>query len=664
MNTKYSKPTLFIGSSTKGLDVSRAVELNLYDIVEVTIWSNGVFGLNEGYLDALAKARKRFDFAILVLTPDDFEQYPRDNVLFELGLFMGHLGRDRTFALCSDSEKMKLPTDLSGVVLAKYASNRSDNNLQAATNPACTLIRNKIIDLGAVKSNNLNFHDLNPNKIQDRKNLMNLIEILGAVDWERKRKNNSDAHEALQAVKTSFCFMGFGFSKFLKANQESGTISDISQLPETILWKKIEKLTIDNPKKSIRILMMDPFAYEIEKYSKILKKKFPKEDIEEDLHFSLLCLNEMQKTFGEYINVRFYPNQKSYKPSFRLFFANEQELFVSFYQWGTKGLDLPYIHLKKKEKSFYLPFEILFEYLWENGVEADIENMPLIINIKEIFSNGSILAKKIRQHIIFQLPQNLKSIPFEELKIAVVSVAGRDSTLATLKIAQSDAYDCILPILVGTPGKFIQFSKSKKNRYNLGEFSVRCETIKSIKNVLKNKSGSHLLNLLFVETDTHSWSNVFKIFSEKWNFDTSNLNMNKALSSYCIPCHFYIYYIRAKICQLIGVKHMIGGDRKQHDNIIKMNQLEIIIDLIDQCTQKIFGVSFYTPLIDVQNNIEIQKELDKYGIGSIHDVSCIFDGKGSVNIVDYMSDDIQKLKQKINDIILHALEKTFFELHS
>ncbi|MGH7453643.1 MAG: nucleotide-binding protein, partial [bacterium] len=117
------KPTLFIGSSSEGLEVARAIEYQLKDDGEVTIWNEGIFGLSLGTLESLVNAIERFDFAILVLTPDDLIvsrdisiQAPRDNVMFELGLFIGRLGRSRTFIVCDgDNKNMRLPSDLAGV---------------------------------------------------------------------------------------------------------------------------------------------------------------------------------------------------------------------------------------------------------------------------------------------------------------------------------------------------------------------------------------------------------------------------------------------------------------------------------------------------------------------------------------------------------------------
>ena len=153
--TAQITPSLFVGSSSEGVEAAEAIQVNLERDAEITLWSHGAFGPNEGYLESLVSALDRFDFAILVLTPDDLvssreivNQAPRDNVMFELGLFMGRLGRNRTFAVRSDAPTMRLPTDLAGVNLLSFQAERSDGNLIAALGPACTRIRQIIRDLG------------------------------------------------------------------------------------------------------------------------------------------------------------------------------------------------------------------------------------------------------------------------------------------------------------------------------------------------------------------------------------------------------------------------------------------------------------------------------------------------------------------------------------
>jgi predicted nucleotide-binding protein len=85
--------------------------------IECSVWSQGVFDLGEHVLDGLVRKAKTVDFAILVLSPDDHvesrnaeSQAPRDNVVFELGLFIGALGKDRTYMVHPDGVSLKLPS--------------------------------------------------------------------------------------------------------------------------------------------------------------------------------------------------------------------------------------------------------------------------------------------------------------------------------------------------------------------------------------------------------------------------------------------------------------------------------------------------------------------------------------------------------------------------
>lgn len=150
MTEMKRKPRVFIGSSAEGLPVAKALQVGLDHSAEVTIWSQGVFGLSRGTLEDLVRASQTFDYAVLALTPDDLlhkrttvGNSPRDNVIFELGLFMGALGRERTFIVYSRDAKPELPSDLAGVTAATYGQ-RLDGNLQAAVGAACTQIENAI----------------------------------------------------------------------------------------------------------------------------------------------------------------------------------------------------------------------------------------------------------------------------------------------------------------------------------------------------------------------------------------------------------------------------------------------------------------------------------------------------------------------------------------
>ncbi len=90
---------VFIGSSSEGLRVAHCISNHLKCVATTKVWDSDIFRLSHGTLETLVDELDRYDFAILVLTPDDdlesrnqVFQSPRDNVLFECGLFMGRLG--------------------------------------------------------------------------------------------------------------------------------------------------------------------------------------------------------------------------------------------------------------------------------------------------------------------------------------------------------------------------------------------------------------------------------------------------------------------------------------------------------------------------------------------------------------------------------------------
>lgn len=124
------KKKIFVGSSSEELKLAEQVKALLEDDFDVTIWNDNVwdtaiFKINQNFLADLLKASLRFDFGILLGTSDDKVMFrgkemlqPRDNVLFELGLFTGRLGTSKC-AFLIDKE-IKLPSDFNGLTLARF----------------------------------------------------------------------------------------------------------------------------------------------------------------------------------------------------------------------------------------------------------------------------------------------------------------------------------------------------------------------------------------------------------------------------------------------------------------------------------------------------------------------------------------------------------------
>jgi hypothetical protein len=88
------------------------------------------------------------------LSREKIKSSPRDNVLLELGLFIGALGRKRTFIVYDRRSGIELPSDLAGVTPATYQEHTS-GNLKSSLGAPCTLIKDAIRSLGPVDRRNL-----------------------------------------------------------------------------------------------------------------------------------------------------------------------------------------------------------------------------------------------------------------------------------------------------------------------------------------------------------------------------------------------------------------------------------------------------------------------------------------------------------------------------
>jgi hypothetical protein len=150
-------PNIFIASSSEGLNIVNAVQTGLLQKMDQKIvlrpWTRE-FDLSKTYIESLEKQSGEIDFALIVMTPDDIttsrklkKPAPRDNVVFELGLFMGTLGRERCFIIHEDLPKLKLPTDLLGIMAATYKPAAS-KSLKAVLDKACSQVSERIIKLG------------------------------------------------------------------------------------------------------------------------------------------------------------------------------------------------------------------------------------------------------------------------------------------------------------------------------------------------------------------------------------------------------------------------------------------------------------------------------------------------------------------------------------
>ncbi|MBA4149084.1 MAG: nucleotide-binding protein [Verrucomicrobia bacterium] len=164
--TSVAKPRLFIGCAREDLFIAKALQENLWRETEITVWDEDQFDSTHCPIEVLLQRADETDFAVLVFSPLDpschaGSKSARDNVVFETGLFLGKLGRNRVFLLKPQGgHQLKLPSDLAGLEPLPFDRERADGNWTSAVAPACTHIRKRIIALrGALKSPAHHAHD-------------------------------------------------------------------------------------------------------------------------------------------------------------------------------------------------------------------------------------------------------------------------------------------------------------------------------------------------------------------------------------------------------------------------------------------------------------------------------------------------------------------------
>jgi hypothetical protein len=136
------RPRIFLGSSGKQERLLKSLTSGLASVADVEPWTT-VFNPGVNTLDRLVELTREVDFAAFVFAQDDWTSptagdpgtsipgmaSPRDNVVFEAGLFGGVLGMRRTFILHANGAK--LPTDLLGLTCVRYDPALTPTELKA-----------------------------------------------------------------------------------------------------------------------------------------------------------------------------------------------------------------------------------------------------------------------------------------------------------------------------------------------------------------------------------------------------------------------------------------------------------------------------------------------------------------------------------------------------
>lgn len=149
-------PFLFIACASESLSVAKAVReyFEADKGIVVEIWTDNVFKPSKGTMESLETKLASSDFTVAIFSADDKVESrgqehvaPRDNTVFELGLFAGAIGRERSFFAVEKDADIKIPSDLAGITSLRF-SRTKEGNETPDVKEACLQIEERIRSLG------------------------------------------------------------------------------------------------------------------------------------------------------------------------------------------------------------------------------------------------------------------------------------------------------------------------------------------------------------------------------------------------------------------------------------------------------------------------------------------------------------------------------------
>lgn len=358
------KYKVFIASSGKSKAWATALKERLddemSDAYEFVVWDQDIFQPSSFPISDLQRSASTSDAAIFIFAPDDevtinesTRTITRDNVIFELGLFAGHLGIERTVILSpADTSTYRFLTDLNGLGTVRFSFKpHSDGNyLSAIATPANKIKRHL-------------------QKVLEGQNTVTAARLknLGLVGATDTTEHSSYSYvNAIDASTTQFMLMGVGADKITSNAQR------FDEMVRRIVFNGgyIRLLLLD-PQSHVMTMMEDFAGVEAGDFRKNVKNSLLRI---ETLIDRLNCRNT--------ISIRsYFVSNHGYMPPFRLTFINNERCIASPRTLGDKYLGKlqPQLVFENTNATdgpnYYGAFLRYFESLWRQSNPETVESM-------------------------------------------------------------------------------------------------------------------------------------------------------------------------------------------------------------------------------------------------------------------------------------------------
>lgn len=237
--TNTYKPSLFLGSSSEAAQLFNIITSKLKNKFNVTQWNKGFFQGGKMTLDHLINSISDYDYAIMLLTPDDKIQsrgkkylIARDNVEFETGLFMSILGMSNVFIIEGfiDSVPSKKMSDIQGLTIFPLNIPTKNNlpNYDIATFPPNEIARicEDIINIVKERRNSFEIRNFKKANFETQKILSTMLQdcdldfeipvLKWRNDTERDKINNIKNGTWTILADSTFSYLRLVFRKILE----------------------------------------------------------------------------------------------------------------------------------------------------------------------------------------------------------------------------------------------------------------------------------------------------------------------------------------------------------------------------------------------------------------------------------------------------------------
>lgn len=427
------KPKIFIGSSVEALSVAYAIQQNLTHNAESTVWDQGIFQLSNTTIESIEESITTMDFGIFVFNADDAikirdktSSAVRDNVLFELGLFIGKLGRKRVFFVLPRDEDLHIPTDLLGITPGFYETDREDGSYQAATGAVCNDIRTIVKKLGFInpKDEFLEASELDDGKSKEENSWIK--DFFNSEYEEAKEKlisiMDDESNEDQLNDRAWLAYINFkmnekdGFQELIKLSEEHPKNKELQKrISQIFMWEdydehaiKIAEKSLDESDDNNEIVKVLSDCHkkngDLDKATGILKKYMPENNPEIAIAFSEINENKDESLKMLNITYRNNPNHENLIFKYARLLSEENhhkealfldDILTTKYHdnpnyWGYLGNTCLNLNLHDKAMTAYKKANDLFK-TDEPWIQQNIGN---ILNNKGFYTEATQWLKK------------------------------------------------------------------------------------------------------------------------------------------------------------------------------------------------------------------------------------------------------------------------------